>query len=164
MLKHFIFKWHGIISIATVAVVSLFAFCSKQQSPLELIGPTLAGALGFSYFSQQQKLAEIQLFKTLFTEFNSRYNDLNEKLQSLRLSNEPIDAETEKVIDYFNLCAEEYLFYRQGYILNDAWRSWCNGMLWYLEDDRFRTLWDREVKQGSYYGLSIDLIKQGAGR
>lgn len=162
MIKNIIFRWHGAISLLSVACACIYAFYCKNESPTDVIGPVLAGALGFSYFSQQQKLAEIQLFKELFTQFNSRYDLLNNDLQSIRLSSEDIGENRCKIIDYFNLCAEEYLFHKQGYILADVWRSWCNGMLWYLDDPRFRKLWKEEAAQHSYYGLSIEVIRQGA--
>src|SRR5436190_2837771 len=46
--------------------------------------------------------------------------------------------ETQKLefIDYFNLCAEEFLFQRLGYIYDEVWTSWRNGMLQYGRDPR----------------------------
>lgn len=164
MIKNIIFRWHGAFSFLSVVCACIYVFYCKNESPIDVIGPVLAGALGFSYFSQQQKLAEIELFKALFTEFNYRYDLLNDNLQSIRLSSGDISSNRSKIIDYFNLCAEEYLFYKQGYILADVWRSWCNGMLWYLEDPRFKQLWNEEAPQHSYYGLSIEIIRQGAER
>jgi len=79
---------------------------------------------------QQQKLSETALFKDLFTEFNRRYDALNDRLAELASSRPQLDPSGRQVIvDYFSLCAEEYLFFTEGYIHRAAWRSWCAGML-----------------------------------
>lgn len=65
-------------------------------------------------------------------------------------------------MDYFNLCAEEYLFYQEGYIHREAWRSWCRGMSWYLKRHPYRDVWNEEVRTESFYGLSLDVITAGA--
>ena len=57
------------------------------------------------------------------------------------------------VCQYFNLCAEEFLFYRLGYIDPAAWFAWQNGMRFYLANLRIRHLWEKDVKSNSYYGL-----------
>jgi len=122
--------------------------------------------LGSGHFILQQHLAETSLFKALFTEFNKRYDKLNGKLAEIAASKperKPLDnKERETVIDYFNLCAEEYLFYKRGYIDPDVWRAWCNGMLWYMEQEPFATLWEEEKSNNSYYGLSLNVIRSGA--
>ncbi|CUJ32621.1 Uncharacterised protein [Achromobacter aegrifaciens] len=66
------------------------------------------------------------------------------------------------IVDYFNLCAEEYLFYQQGYIPEKVWRSWCRGMLWYLKQHPFKDVWNDEFKTESFYGLSMKAIQAGA--
>lgn len=58
--------------------------------------------------------------------------------------------------DYFNLCGEEFLFYRKGYIYPEVWQAWHNGMKFYLDKDhRVKEHWEREKKAESYYGLNI---------
>jgi hypothetical protein len=97
----------------------------------------------------------------LFTEFNSRYDKLNEALNKIvedKSGVELSDAENNTLNDYFNLCAEEFLFFKKGYIYPEVWRAWENGMLYYLrKNQRVRTKWEREVESGSYYGLRIKL-------
>lgn len=66
------------------------------------------------------------------------------------------------IVDYFNLCAEEYLFFREGYIHREVWRSWCRGMSWYLKRHPFKDVWNEEVQTESFYGLSMDVINNGA--
>jgi hypothetical protein len=65
-----------------------------------------------------------------------------------------------RVIDYFNLCGEEYLFYKHGYILPEAWESWRRGMRQYMDVESIRELWEFEVKTDSYYGLSRKVIME----
>ena len=105
-------------------------------------------------FVQKQKLEELRLFKELFTEFNARYDKLQDALRSqtdCRLSTD----ERRVVFEYFNLCAEEYFFYRLGYIKPAAWVAWQNGMRTYLANPRIRQLWAEDSASDSFYGLRM---------
>jgi hypothetical protein len=128
-----------------------------------LAGASVAGALGFCYFAQQQKLAETTLFHQLFTEFNARYRELNGALA--QLVGRPVGslepAERDTIVDYFNLCGEEYLFFSEGYIHRNAWRSWCRGMSWYLRRHPFADVWQEEAETDSLYGLTRAEIDSG---
>lgn len=127
-----------------------------------LIGSIVASSLGFCYFVQQQKLAESRLFFELFTSFNLRYDDMNDQLGSIVTQSEDISPEQRNlIVDYFNLCAEEYMFYKDGYISRDVWRSWCRGMSWYLRRHPFKDVWNEEIKSDSFYGLSLEIIHAG---
>lgn len=102
-----------------------------------------------------------KILKNLFTEFNSRYNNLNNEL--LRIVKPDTNKEKIKpedraiIIDFFNLCAEEYLWKRKRRIDSKIWRSWQAGMnYWYNHNNPIiRELWDEEThdKNGliSYY-------------
>ncbi len=161
--RHFIFRhywWIGII-LGASAVATAFLFGGADR--LGLIGAAIAGTLGFFYFVQQQKLSETTLFLSLFTAFNARYDKLNGPLSEIIEQDKPASTEQRNlIVDYFNLCAEEYLFYREGYIHHHVWRSWCRGMLWYLRRHPFKNVWHEEVKSDSFYGLSLDVIEKGA--
>ena len=80
MRRQVIFKhypWIALVGmIAAISVVLVMA--TKDRVPL--VGSVIVVALGFCYFAQQQKLAETSLFKELFTEFNRRYDRLNDRL------------------------------------------------------------------------------------
>ena len=129
-----------------------------------LIGASIAGALGFCYFVQEQKLAETSLFHSLFITFNERYDRFNGPLAAIAEGTSTLQEHEKRslIVDYFNLCAEEYLFFKEGYIHRDVWRSWCRGMAWYLKRHPFRDIWNEEVQSESFYGLSLETILAGA--
>ena len=163
MNRQVIFRHYAWIALscAAVGISAVLAFATSDRMPL--IGSVIAAILAFCYFVQQQKLAEISLFKDLFTEFNRRYDALNDRLAQIEASGTQMDpAGRQIIVDYFNLCAEEYLFFAEGYIHRAAWRSWCAGMLWYFDREPFRSVWNEESKTNSYYGLSVDTIRRGA--
>lgn len=133
-----------------------------------LVASAIAGTLGFCYFVHQQKLAETVLFHQLFTAFNARYDVLNGKLASL-IENEALGGvepllplQRGFVVDYFNLCAEEYHYFKLGYIPRNVWRSWCRGMAWHLRQPCIKAVWFVEVKTDSFYGLTYEAILKGA--
>jgi len=132
-----------------------------QKAPL--VESIIAAALAFCYFAQQQKLAEVPLFKELFTEFSHRFDNMNGPLREIANSSKPPDhSAQETIINYFNLCSEEYLFFKEGYIHREVWWTWCAGMLLYFEREPFRSAWEEEERTGSYYGLCLDVIRRGA--
>jgi|SRR6478736_5628061 len=110
---------------------------------------------------QKQKTEELHLFKQLFTEFNRRYDEVNEGLNAI--PKEPADSplspeERNLLFNYFNLCGEEYLFYSQGYIYPEVWKAWRNGMIVFYGNSRIQELWDEESKTDSYYGFKPELF------
>lgn len=163
MTRHFIFKNYWWLGLLLGGVAAGSAYYVGGNDRVVLVGAAIAGTLGFYYFVQQQKLSETALFHNLFTAFNARYDKLNGPLAEIsERANGLTAADRNLIVDYFNLCAEEYLFYKEGYIHRDVWRSWCRGMLWYLRRHPFRDIWHDEVKSESFYGLSFAVIEQGA--
>jgi hypothetical protein len=163
MTRHCIFKncwWLGLL-LGGVSAGAAYHLGGNDR--VGLVGAAIAGTLGFYYFVQQQKLSETELFHNLFTAFNARYDQMNDQLAEIAdRASDPTAVDRNLIVDYFNLCAEEYLFYNEGYIHRDVWRSWCRGMLWYLRRHPFRDIWHDEVKSESFYGLSFAVIEQGA--
>jgi len=113
---------------------------------------------GTGYFLFQQHLSESKFFAELFEKFNARYDGMSEKLQGLPKSENPLGS-TDKllVIKYFNLCAEEFLFYRAGYIDETVWQAWCRGMAHYGKDSRFADIWKGEGGAELYYGFEFPI-------
>jgi hypothetical protein len=160
MVKRFIFRYYWGIAIAGTAVAT-FLVHKWNGWNAGLIGSVVGTALAFCYFVQKQNLDDLRLFRELFTDFNHRYDEMNEKLEDIRAGNQAIDSEQRQIlVRYFNLCAEEYLFYREGFIHQLVWRSWCLGMLYYLKNERIKEIWKIEVSLDSYYGLSEKIIEK----
>ena len=154
-LKHWFFTHYWwILSLTTVAMALLLAYL--KEPPASFAG--VAGAfLSVIYFVQKQKLEEMRLFREIFKECNVRYDAMNELLARVCAPNEAELSQEERdlLIDYFNLCGEEYLYYRQGYIPPVVWESWHMGMQIVLCSPRVNTLWRSEEATGSYYELPI---------
>lgn len=87
---------------------------------------------------------------------------MNEGLNAIgRRAEGPITpAERDLLDDYFNLCAEEFLFYRLGYIVPEAWTAWEQGMRHHLRCPQIHDAWVKESKSGSYYGLEPILSRR----
>lgn len=107
-----------------------------------------------------------KLFKDLFSTFNDRYDDgLNDLLNSLRDEpNKDLNSEDRNlIIDYFNLCSEEYFWYTKGRIPKKIWKSWEAGILDNLKIPQVNALLKEESQSKlalkSYYGF-IEYITQ----
>ncbi len=124
------------------------------------------GSIVTYYYSRQSKqLAHDQMMKELFADFNTRYSKLNnalfeieEKYKSTDQLNRAPNATFLKqtVLDYFNLCAEEfYWYYHKGRIDKIIWNSWHSGMIyWHDNVEAIRDMWKAEVEangKSSYY-------------
>lgn len=124
----------------------------------------------FYYSRHTARISHDKMMKELFVEFNKRYSDLNDYL--LKVSNsfstkEQLDeAENsvllkEKIIDYFNLCAEEFFWYNhKNRIDGIVWESWQKGMNEWFKVESIRALWEEEVRK---YGEKTFYIKNGKG-
>ena len=162
--KSFWFKYYAWVVLSSLLICA-FVILTVQvtDKPFALLATFTGIALTTIYFVQKQKLEEIRLFKDLFTEFNERYDDLNGKIADIRSKKITDLAETNKILDdYFNLCAEEYLFYREGRILNLVWGAWCRGMKEHLSDSVINEYWEKAQRENSYYGLTTKVIEKGA--
>ena len=152
-------RWFPFIFLgSSVAVVALLYRLPVEHRP-ELFLSSIAVIAGFCYFLYGQHLNETKLFKELFVEFNARYDKLNDGLNRILVGPKQGDLsenEREFVFRYFNLCAEEYVFYRAGYIDEYVWQSWCRGMNTFFRHARIRDLWDTDCTTDSYYGFHPD--------
>lgn len=132
-------------------------------------GDVLSGAVGglwaFAFYMHSRHAENARFMKELLSDFNGRYNQLNDHLQRALWHDGPFGPEARlKFIDYFNLCAEEWLFRQAGYIYDPVWTSWENGMRRYAKDPRVAELWEREKAEGwSYYGFELPLPDQASG-
>jgi len=155
-------KYYWLIMLLTLVGAGVGIYHSPRIREDIILAITVVGSV-FSFFFVVQKQAseDIQLFKELFVDFNKRYDRLNEKLNRIA-SKKPetllTDSETDTLFDYFNLCGEEFLYYKQGFILPDVWKAWCNGMYFFIQNPRILPLWMEEEKSASYYGLTLKII------
>lgn len=110
----------------------------------------------------KQQLDDTEMFNDLFRHFNGRFEALNQKLDRIvsaspNLRLEPDDRDT--LMDYFNLCAEEFLYHKSGYLDEEVWRSWLEGMKFFAKNSRIGDLWREELaSQNAYYGFPPSLV------
>ena len=162
-VKAFWFKYYVFIVLVILVIITAAIIIMRVIDPLASFATFSGVALTTIYFVQKQKLEEMKLFKDLFTEFNMRYECQNEKLADIKANKINGSDDINKVLDdYFNLCSEEYLFYKEGRIHNEAWGSWCRGMKEHLSNDVIKAYWKEAQKENSYYGLTTAVIDAGA--
>jgi hypothetical protein len=157
--------YYPLIFFILFVVFNALAFClgNLSNKPSEFFFPATTLVTGFCYFLYSQHIQQTKLFIDLFTAFNSRYDKLNKPLNMMLVRGDGNTLRPEDVnvlYDYFNLCAEEYLYYKSGYIDSNVWESWTQGMKIFTNDDEIKRLWVHEIQSGSYYGFSLDKIAE----
>jgi hypothetical protein len=149
-------RWYPLFFLVAIAIViaAWLRFAAGQQP--ELLISAIGGVAGFTYFLYRQHLDEARLFKELFVEFNGRYDALSDGLNAILIG--PTEgllsaSERKHLFSFFNLCAEEYFFYKAGYIDHHVWGSWHRGMNVFFKHPRIQALWEQDCKADSYYGF-----------
>lgn len=156
-------RWYPWIFLLLCTVFLLLAYeLGGKQLKIEWVVSVLGGAGGLTTFLYSQHLQETRLFTELFQVFNERYDRLNQRLNELAITDGTgLGTDGRQLLmDYFNLCAEEYLYFRSGYIDVDVWRSWTCGMRVYAQVPVIRELWVRELAGGSYYGFLLQELEK----
>ncbi len=146
-----------------LALLIWFLFSAKTSNEITIAITVCGGLTGFFFFIQKQQLEELQLFKELFNSFNARYDKINDSLNKIYKDDirKPLEEkERDTLDDYFNLCAEEYLYFKKGYIYPEVWKAWCNGMWFFLQNKRIGEMWQGEEESNSYYGLRLTVISK----
>jgi hypothetical protein len=138
----------------TVVIAAWLRFAAGHRA--EILISAIGGVAGLTYFLYRQHLDETKLFKELFVEFNSRYDALSDGLNVILFG--PTEGllsadEREQLFGFFNLCAEEFFFYKAGYIDQHVWESWYRGMGVFFKHPRILALWEQDCKADSYYGF-----------
>lgn len=164
-LKRQIFSCHIVIVIVAfllLAVGLIYCWISDRRYNIAELVTAAGGIVSFVFFVQKQQLDELRLFSELFQKFNKRYAAINEDMT--RLVTVPDNSVLTKVEDdtlnvYFNLCGEEYLYYKNGYVDPVVWTTWKNWMKHLLEtNSRIQAKWQKEESTDSYYGLTRKVI------
>ncbi|MBZ1327004.1 hypothetical protein G9H60_09400 [Aquirufa sp. 15D-MOB] len=128
---------------------------------MEISITIIALAISVSIGLRQYKIENDKIFKELFVMYNDKYDEkFNNHLNHIvyQSQNNPeyrlSEMEQSIVIDYLNICAEEYLWYTKGRIDPTVWKSWESGMKFYLEKKTIKEFIVSESSQKeSYYGL-----------
>jgi hypothetical protein len=108
-----------------------------------------------------------RIFRELFIDFNNKYSGkLNDIFNRLRTnSNYQLKSKDKlKIIDYFNLCSEEYLWYERGRVPRKVWEAWEAGILENLSIPTVKQIFiedtETERKRKSYYGFVEEIMKK----
>jgi hypothetical protein len=150
--------WFATVVFATG--VGFYCLPGERQTAALLF--SLLGSIAtFFHFLYAQHNSNTDRFIKLFNEFNARFDKLNGDLNRIQML--PTGALTafqdhQSLYDYFNLCAEEYLYFKAGYVDKEVWSSWLKGMSYFADNEAIRRIWTRELEQGSYYGFSLSLV------
>ena len=149
-------RWYPLIFLAgSIVAITLWFYFAIGHRP-ELLLTAIGATGGLTYFLYRQHLDETKLFRELFVSFNERYDQLNDPLNDILADTSEGEfnpKEREQLFSYFNLCAEEYLFHRAGYIDQHVWNAWSRGMKVFFDHPRIRKLWEQDCKADSYYGF-----------
>ena len=133
--------------LGLVVGVLLFFILNKE---IEILAAVLATSISLSLGIRSYNIEDDRIFMELFQSFNERYdNKFNDILNSGETT---IDRRI--VVDYLNLCAEEYLWYQKKRIPLDVWTAWKNGMQYHFKKTHIRQVVMEEAEyKDSYYGL-----------
>jgi hypothetical protein len=159
-IKRFLFKYYAIISVAVFIIVAILFFRPGSKEEWQAFATVEAAVLTFAYSVQKQQLEETRLFKELFEQFNARHDALNEDMNQIDQQPQDLplkDGEIKTLFKYFNLCGEEWLYVKKGFICEEVWKSWENGMKFFRrKNPRIKKLWDKDLKYDAYYGLHFE--------
>ena len=140
--------WISILNLLATAILSLMAYCLSRK-----------------YSKASQRLNEDQMFHQLFRDFNQRYDQLNSSLFKIAKECKTIEDLNDDpqlksdLIDFFNLCAEEYYWYKRKRIHPKVWRTWKTGMNdWYNDEPIIKKMWKEELRK---YGFDAYYLKEG---
>lgn len=157
-------KYKETIIFAFIFILTLVAFfCFFKDANDFHVGifiAILGGNISFYFGILKYSLENDRVFKELFYEFNNRYDEkYNDLINDLVRDEkrELSDDEKNILIDYFNLCSEEYLWYTKKRIPKEVWDAWEYGIKGNLKIKNIKELYLSEIRNSdfrkSYYGL-----------
>ncbi len=156
-VKFLVYQWVPTIIVALVAA-AIYVPIHYKYLKWEVLVSVIGGLFTIAYTIQKHQLEEVRLFRELFGEFNKRFDGLNKDLNRIRQGNAEDQLKNEEIdtlYKYFNLCAEEYLYYTKGYIYPEVWSAWWNGMIVFCRNPRIRRIWSDELNTNAYYGFPL---------
>lgn len=150
-------------------------FLNITKSFGAIILAIVASFLAYRHNKLTREISNDNLQKQLFTEFNSRYNKLNDLLRFVMefsqekeeefmkaLENEMFGEFTKsyikfKINDYFNLCSEEYYWYSKRRVDERIWSSWKKGMNdIYNSSSIIQNQWQDEIRNEGWKSFYLD--------
>jgi len=147
-----------------IIIFFCYSFCPEMDDKL-LLG--LLGTVATLYFgSIKNRIENDKLFKELFQGFNEKYDSrFNDLINELKNDKTRVLETFEKnlIIDYLNLCSEEFLWRSKNRIPSKVWNAWKAGIKENLKIKQVEEIYSEETdtKNGkvSYYGLIEELDK-----
>lgn len=115
-----------------------------------------ASLIAYSQNKNNRDQIEIQLF----LKFNEKYNELNDRLESISKNglNSPENKGFTKsdqsiIIDYINLCCEQYYCYRvKKHIPNSIWKFWHAGIMYWCNNiPEILDTWESQINQNNSF-------------
>ena len=106
-MKFKIFRYYFPTALFASIVLIIVGFVYLEKLDWKLTITLVGSIISSIYFVEKQKLEQMVLFKDLFTEFNKRYDGLNEKLNEILQEDQEKELTQEQIdilYDYFNLC------------------------------------------------------------
>ena len=133
-----------IIQLITIGVLSagvIIAYCDFKKE-----------------LKKQRKEEEMQTTiarLSFFSEYTKRYSEIMLGLpncvhEKQFVYSEHDKTETEMILRYmriyFDLCSEEFYLFSQGYIEENVWKDWKEGIEMALKKDAFKIAWENLYK------------------
>ena len=150
--------------VASAVVILLDIIVPSPYRSASVLLAIVGSFWALAFYFHWRRANDARFVKELLSEFNDRYDKLGSDLQFAIWNRGDFEKETQlKFIRYFNLCAEEWLYWKAGFIYEEVWRAWENGMKQYGRDPRVMALWKREEATDSYYGFdfpSVETLRQ----
>lgn len=156
-MKYYLRRYWSLLLSFLIGLVILYMLRNDLKTEILLAGIATVISIFISAITFHQH--NDRFFKELFTEFNERYNKLNNHLNDIHDDTVLTKEQEQKVIDYLNLCAEEYMWVKKGRIPERIWHSWNIGMKVYMTKKPIGQVFEKERSfwKSSYYGL-FDVI------
>lgn len=163
IMKNYFYKYKDTYILSGILATVFILYWLNVINDKESLG--IFVSVGTIYFSlMKYRIENDRVFKDLFDSFNKRYtSEFNNLFMEVRDGNKQELNTKDKniIIDYFNLSAEEFLWYERGRIPNKVWRSWRSGILENLKLKQIREIYNLEMEtedgKKSYYGLEKEL-------
>ena len=91
------------------------------------------------------ELYQKQSEQSFFSEYTRRYQDIILSMPAeVYVGNAPINSNTLRYLQiYFDLCSEEYHLYKNGFIPDDIWKNWKEGMQIATKTKLYRDCWNK---------------------